>query len=572
MRTLWLVTILMVSMSFPEAFGGQESKGALGLRIKLLGALELGNEVQLWDKVTNSEEILPTEQPAYIKIIEPQLTILKGKLPRLGHRLETLFKRGINPTWYLVNAELKKQLEAPQTDLILTFERVQVALHDGQTIRINKELLNKMPLVEQGWTYMHEVLRSAVEVSALQDDAIIGTLNSVIMHKNLANFEKKELAKRLLYLLRGGERIPGFFDADTEEERRLFEITKRIHDKLGPESPLIKLIEADLKVALQDVGDWEDHSTLPDGLSGTNCIYETDQCVFRDKKRGPIYWSAISPGEKSEDIVKNFDDTKGACQDLKNWGGYSDWRLPTISELFDLSDRINAVVKVVTSFGQNNNVFLWAATSPSDSPWWLGAPQKDTRAWAINLASTQYREFDKQALNEHRCTRDDYDFYWVDASTDANGQKNQCSKAGDECAVIGRRSQLVWSAPSPRYEPKYAKHRSPDDLGYVSLRTAQQMCRGLTWAGVKGWRLPSPREAFDANRDGFFGWSAKFEQFGLLLGSFWMVEPDPNPNDIIRGFYFDEGTASADWRASEPYKRLRRYICVHDVESEGGRK
>lgn len=558
---------------------GQDTRGTEGMRIRLLENLELMSEVTPWDRIQFQEEFRPVDQPAFKEFIEPQIKALKMKLPRLADRIETIIKRGINPRWYFVQVELKKPLEHPQTDLILTFEGVRIASHNGQVVKIYKKLWEKESKVSQAWTLSHEMWRSAVEVMAVQDDALIAMLNSLFMHKDLATFDKKELAKAFLHILRGGPEKEGFFQADTEADRQLFNLRKAVQHHYGPESPLVKLIEADINVVYQSVGEWEDRSTREDGLSGTSCSYRTDQCVFRDRRRGPIFWSEISPAEPSESEGISLEKAKQACSGLKKWGGFSDWRLPSFSELYDIIGRIEKIVHAYPWFGQNNSVFLWSATSPQESSWWMLDPLPKDRGYAISLGQEQDREFEISALNSYRCVRDDYASFWlwdsIAPSTPATVAKtavdkaapkhlSDCSQPGGPCYVQSKRSGFFWTGASPNFVPDYGSRRRHDDLGYVSRRKAERTCQALNWGGKKGWRLPTPDDIIEAHADGLFGWSLKHEKFGALVHSFWVKDEDGDPNVFDNGFSFERGRMLKGQFDSPRYPGLRRYICVWD--------
>jgi hypothetical protein len=66
--------------------------------------------------------------------------------------------------------------------------------------------------------------------------------------------------------------------------------------------------------------------------------------------------------------------------------------------------------------------------------------------------------------------------FWTDVTTDENGQASSCQADPDRCANKFNRSGLVFTKPAPEK---------------MTLAEAGQFCRGLTYNGTTGWRLPT---------------------------------------------------------------------------------
>ncbi len=98
-------------------------------------------------------------------------------------------------------------------------------------------------------------------------------------------------------------------------------------------------------------------------------------------------------------VTRNWQGAIDYCENLNNFGGYSDWRLPNINELKSIIDRtrnrpaINpAFVNVIT----NNHYYYWSSTSESSNI---------NKAWGMYFDIGNVGNYGKGDNNYLRCVR-----------------------------------------------------------------------------------------------------------------------------------------------------------------------
>lgn len=520
---------------------GGESHGGNGIRLdKFIDGVKVGQAVELFDTMEYDKEFMPGEQPEYQDFIAPKLKILKGKLPRTGHFIETILLKGLNPRWYFVKYQLKKVQDASETtNLIVAFEGVQIALNDGRKVQVQETFYKELEPRSRARLLIHEAIRSAIGMDYQQSTDVVKSVASLLLHNNLDSFSKEDLGKDLL--------------TDLEQCSRGSEL-----------SPLHRLVYGDLHLAPQEISGWQDLTYLQDGLTPSTCTYETDRCVFKDQVRG-FLWTKITPGHKAGTRF-SLAEAESACRNLKNWGDSTQWRVPTFAELHEASSRLASLAAKVAAMGSTDGLF-WSRTSPRLDPWYdhigLGEPD-ESRGWGIHIEKGESREVSQQSLLSWLCVANDLPRWKMMSWTSEEADFMGCENPSKDCFAIQGRTGLLWTEPSPRYVPNYRGERKPEDTGSVGRAVALTRCKTMTFAGRSGWRLPSDDELKLAGREGVFSVSLSHEAFGNLRGQFW--------SDTGRA----HDLKSQDVPVSKPSSA--RYVCVRDpvnaeqVTNEGVKK
>ena len=152
---------------------------------------------------------------------------------------------------------------------------------------------------------------------------------------------------------------------------------------------------------------WEDYSTAEDGFSPHLCTDANQQCVFlsHDALEGLRVTSVtVRQGVSGTSELRNFAAADAACRSLKNWGGHSDWHLPSFFELLTLRKNLLALFQKYPFLNSGTHYF-WTDTDkiePKELP--SGVFSQDPKQyWAIQLEPFFYRQVDPRAAINFIC-------------------------------------------------------------------------------------------------------------------------------------------------------------------------
>ena len=157
----------------------------------------------------------------------------------------------------------------------------------------------------------------------------------------------------------------------------------------------------------------------------------------------------------------NAQDVFIATLNSQNFGGFSDWRLPTIKELTSIVDRDRYNPSINTAFSPNTvSFYYWSSTTRADSP---------SLAWVVYF----YYGYVDAGHKSY------YDFY-VRAV-----RGGQCGSFGNYIdnvngTVTDIDTGLMWQ-----------QDTAP---GTYTWQQALAYCENLTFAGYNDWRLPNVNE------------------------------------------------------------------------------
>lgn len=532
---LWTAALLNLFTTQARAVSGHESHGGAGVVLdpSKLSSDDKAGSVEVFDKLEYDKEFLVQDQEEFKTFISPKLDILKSKLPRTGRFLEQIMIRGISPRWYFVKYGLKPVSDASDTTkLILSFDRVQIAVNDGLKVQIQEDFWKGLEPRSRAFLLMHEALRSAIGIDFFQTSDIVKSVTSLLLNQNLQTFAAQSIAEELTQVLAPCR-------------------------KGAINSVLFDLVFADSHYQPKTEAGWEDVSVLEDGLTPTSCAFDGDRCAFRDTRTGTI-WSMISP-DKSTAATLNYEQAGLACKRINGFAGYYSWKLPSFSQLNDFITKANDLTKNFPEFGNINNA-LWSRTKPQDDPWNFFVdfkPVSDLDAWGVHVASGQIRSINRMAEIPYLCVNDAI-AGWEEATTNASGdQSKKCADTSDQCSFKDLTTGLTWSEPGPVYTKRYKGLRRIDDLGFVSQQVAVTGCETLIWNGIEGWRLPSQRDIQDAKRDGILSLILSNEAFGNLEGTFWFDGSGDSQSHAAAFKTASKNTPRAPASAA-------RYVCIHD--------
>jgi hypothetical protein len=123
------------------------------------------------------------------------------------------------------------------------------------------------------------------------------------------------------------------------------------------------------------------------GIASDGLCNGTEKCVYKDQTSGQ-YWA------QSDAVTRDWEGTIAYC-DALDYGGYSDWRVPTLKEAMqahiDEIARLSAASMLNLTSGD-----YWTATTRSSLTTW---------AWVTTLVVGPSTKYLKTALNGVLCTR-----------------------------------------------------------------------------------------------------------------------------------------------------------------------
>ncbi len=463
MKHLTLLIALLLIVSAHKALAqtpppvmapGQEGHGA--------DALSVGGALEIWDRVEHDKSFKPAKEKPYLNHLKPRLERFKQLFRRGGILLSQKFDRGIDPQWYFVKPKMKLKdiKDEGASPLVLMFKdnegkKHQLAANKGTVVYFDKEVHDQLSELSQAWSYMHEALISAIGVEFVKDGAQIRELTSLFMNEDFLGYTADELSKSILAIVG------------------------------NKESELYKELKLDISGSSSEIlpKGWFDFSRNAQGKPVSSCLEATDQCVFKNKTTG-LYWSGVAP--KSGKNL-NWKAAQEACKSLKNWGGFSDWRLPSSEEMKKTKTaEFTAIVAKNKFFGPNTQI-TWSETPhQTDS----------ARAMATDMRNGSEDDFDIEDELEWRCVRSDTAKYWTDMSYLLNGEElkySSCHRKNAFCRLKDRNSGILWSQLSPNQKATTAK---------TSYLPAESACASLKAAGGVAWRIPTLEEVVDAHSRG----------------------------------------------------------------------
>lgn len=207
-------------------------------------------------------------------------------------------------------------------------------------------------------------------------------------------------------------------------------------------------------------------------------FYDTDETMVLDKNTGLIWERAQSEGQYV------FNDAAGYCES-RTTGGYEEWRLPTMKELYSLADfdgdLNNSIPYIDTRYFDFQYASMKFATQFWSSDVYntnlvAGAPDDNgayVSAFGFNFADGHIKSYgteDNQPGLYIRCVMGDENVYGV----------NDYSANAENTIVTDNATGLMWQQADDGYTYEWA-----DALDY---------CESMTLGEYSDWRLPDNKE------------------------------------------------------------------------------
>ncbi len=169
------------------------------------------------------------------------------------------------------------------------------------------------------------------------------------------------------------------------------------------------------------------------------------------------YRGTSGDGTDTEDFIKALNDSK--------FGGYSDWRLPTIKELASIIDQgVTSPGQAAInkeSFSHTNSSFYWSSTASSGST---------SNAWGVYFGSGYGSSPSK------------YYGYYVRAVR------------GGQAGAFDNSDHLVINGDRTVTDTKTGLMWQQETGGYMNWKDALAYCENLNLSGYIDWRLPTIQE------------------------------------------------------------------------------
>ena len=182
--------------------------------------------------------------------------------------------------------------------------------------------------------------------------------------------------------------------------------------------------------------------------------YTSANGVTLDKVTG-LEWQQVD-----SNVNYSFDGADDYCVGL-TLGSKTDWRLPTVKELFSIVD-LGTFSPAIdgTAFPATDSVLYWAVTD---------IRTLNNSRWAVDFATGEYAAPFEASAERARCVR-------------TNGQNAllQVFKVNGDGSVTDLASGLIW--------------QQQDDGVTRTQGLARTYCRSLVLAGSSNWRIPSIKE------------------------------------------------------------------------------
>jgi len=253
-----------------------------------------------------------------------------------------------------------------------------------------------------------------------------------------------------------------------------------------------------------------------DNVTGLIWEIKTDDNSIHDKDN-PFYWCNTDPNTNGGD--------PGACEsglntedfitqlNNSNFGGFNDWRLPTIKELATLIKHdagLSGSGINVDYFPYTENDY-WSATTKRD------AYHKDAFFVLFNLQVVSYNK--KERTSHVRAVR-----------SDNSVTQNSFTDNGDG-TIIDNRTGLIWSKCSLGQTYDSATDECQGLAGVYPWKTALEAAAASNYAGYSDWRLPNRNELLSIVKHSEYSPSIDENYFpGTLSDFYWTSTTDEGSN------------------------------------------
>ena len=268
---------------------------------------------------------------------------------------------------------------------------------------------------------------------------------------------------------------------------------------------------------------------VKDNVTGLVWEVKTDDESVHDKDN-EYQWYDSNPGTNGGDAgytESYYDNTEKFIQTLNSneYGGYSDWRLPTINELISIVNYNSYDPAIVESYFPNIiSWYYWTSTTYANDSQYAWGINFDHGGDFIRTKSYQYKV---------RAVR--------------SGKASLCSKQliNNDRSVTDITTGLMWE----RFESKEVK----------AWETSISYCEHLTLSNFHDWRLPSQKELKSIVNYSMINPSISNYFFpNIKLDFYWSSTTNANNTDHAWGVKFENGYDGSGKKSHSYYARAVR--------------
>ena len=273
-----------------------------------------------------------------------------------------------------------------------------------------------------------------------------------------------------------------------------------------------------------------DWSMVKDNITGLIWEVKTNDGSIHDKDN-KYTWYDTNPETNNgiEGYTNNNINTESFINELNisEYGGYSDWRMPTIKELqlindFDTNENDIAVNKLY--FSNNIVDFYWSSTSNAEYP---------DYAWGVYFSNANDSSKKKSSCNYVRAVRGKK-FQFVDNMVINNDN-----------TITDLSTGLMWQ----KYETNSKKN----------WKSAISYCENLTQSNYFDWRLPDQKELKSiVNYSKYNPAMIKIYFPNIISDIYWSSTSYAKYNNQAWGLNFYNGDGNSEFKSSTCYLRAVR--------------
>jgi len=315
-------------------------------------AIETGGATKIFDEVEYDQAFLPDTTGEAWSMVDGDLTILAKKLPQTANYLRSVFSGGTS-LWWFVSVQLKDIADEGPTDVVITFEKEQIAANKDGVVQIRHDLWDKLTPRSQAVLLMHEALWTAIGAQNIDSGAQIRQLSALLLSDQLQSISTVNLAKF-------------------------------IHQFIGPahaDAKLYALVDYDLMTSRGDLGFSVEEVTTDrsvDTVAKFPATASEGELWLTTLNPSPLYPFIYADRNRRlyTDLGKNGRTTfyqigaNDLCDSL-DYAGTRSWRLPSAAELLALYQRklLQAryipASQLVRSFGKDPGTYAESAAKVS---------------------------------------------------------------------------------------------------------------------------------------------------------------------------------------------------------------
>ena len=221
----WGLFLILVLSASPIYAGGDVANGGDIFEFDQ-------NHSEVFDKIEYEIPFMPSLHPETREVFEtfiaPQIAILKEKLPRTGVFLEALWGSQ-GPLWYFVKAQLKERNDEGNSNIVLKWNKKQVAVYHAGIIQINYDMFKQLPNTKDNeipsiaYLLSHELFWDAVtnnHLSTVNGEAI-RRLSGIFLNPYLSEMTGPAIARHMLEGLNGKSSLAQILRIDLARQNSL---------------------------------------------------------------------------------------------------------------------------------------------------------------------------------------------------------------------------------------------------------------------------------------------------------------------------------------------------------------